>query len=85
MTVFIASACIMILELVAQRIIELCGSKSEIVFRTLPPDDPKVRRADTTLAQRELGWSPQVSVAEGLRRTRDYFVEALAREAQGGT
>jgi dTDP-glucose 4,6-dehydratase len=69
----------------AQQIVELCGSRSEIVFESLPPDDPKVRRADTTLAQREIGWAPQVSVEEGLQRTRDYFVEALAKEAQGET
>ena len=69
----------------AQQIVDLCGSRSEIVFESLPPDDPKVRRADTTLAQREIAWAPQVSVEEGLRRTRDYFIEALAREAQGET
>lgn len=62
----------------AQRIIALCGSKSRVVHRPLPPDDPKVRRPDISLAQKELGWSPQVSVEEGLRRTRDYFLEALS-------
>jgi len=62
----------------AQRIIALCGSKSRVVHRPLPPDDPKVRRPDISLARKELGWSPQVSAEEGLRRTRDYFLEALS-------
>ena len=62
----------------ARTIIELVGSKSRIAFRTLPPDDPKVRRPDISLARRELGWEPKVPVTDGLRRTRDYFVEALA-------
>jgi dTDP-glucose 4,6-dehydratase len=64
----------------AQKIIEITGSKSEVEFRPLPPDDPKVRRPDITLARRVLdGWEPKVSIAEGLKLTRDYFVEALAR------
>ncbi len=64
----------------AQKIIEITGSKSEIEFRPLPPDDPKVRRPDIALARRVLdGWEPKVSIAEGLKLTRDYFVEALAR------
>ncbi len=58
---------------------KLTGSRSELVFRELPPDDPKVRRADTSLARKELGWEPRVPVEEGLRRTRDWFAEELAR------
>ena len=61
----------------AKRINLLCGDKSKIVHRPLPPDDPKSRRPDSTLAQRELGWEPRVPVEEGLLRARDYFYEAL--------
>ncbi|MCP3984152.1 MAG: SDR family oxidoreductase [bacterium] len=61
----------------AQKIIDLVGSSSKIVYRALPPDDPKVRRPDITVARTVLGWEPEVSPAEGLERTRDYFVEAL--------
>jgi dTDP-glucose 4,6-dehydratase len=68
----------------AQQIIRLTGSSSEIVFKPLPPDDPKVRRPDTSLAERVLDWRPGVPVEEGLRRTRDYFVRALAEEAKAG-
>ena len=64
----------------ARKIIELCGSKSRIVHRELPPDDPKVRRPDISLARRVLGgWEPVVPIEEGLARTRDYFAVALAR------
>ena len=70
----------------AKKIVEITGSKSEIVHRPLPPDDPKVRRPDITLARRVLdGWEPKVSVSDGLVRTRDYFAEALAREAKAKT
>ncbi|MAE93154.1 MAG: NAD-dependent dehydratase [Deltaproteobacteria bacterium] len=61
----------------AKTIVELVGSDSKIVHRELPADDPKVRRPDITVARRELGWEPEIEPAEGLRRTRDYFVEAL--------
>ena len=61
----------------AEKIIRISGSNSDIVFRSLPPDDPKVRRPDTTLAEKVLAWTTQVSVEEGLRRTCEYFLREL--------
>jgi dTDP-glucose 4,6-dehydratase len=63
----------------ARMIIELTGSRSRVVFGPLPADDPKVRRPDSSLARSVLGWEPQVSAEEGLRRTRDWFVHELAK------
>ena len=57
-----------LLEL-AQIVIEVTGSKSEIVFEALPTDDPKVRQPDTRLAQEILDWHPEVGLREGLERT----------------
>ncbi|MFA5084530.1 MAG: UDP-glucuronic acid decarboxylase family protein, partial [Candidatus Paceibacterota bacterium] len=57
----------------AQKIIELTGSKSEIVFKPLPSDDPKQRRPDISLAKEKLGWEPKISLDEGLIKTVDYF------------
>jgi dTDP-glucose 4,6-dehydratase len=59
-----------LLELAAT-IKELTNSRSEIVHEALPTDDPKVRRPDITLARDLLGWSPEVSLREGLKRTLD--------------
>jgi dTDP-glucose 4,6-dehydratase len=73
---------ISMLEL-AKTIVRLAGSRSRIVHRELPADDPKVRRPDITLARRELGWEAKVPPEEGLARTRDYFVEALKMRKQG--
>ena len=57
----------------AETIIRITGSKSKIVYRPLPQDDPSRRRPDIALAQKTLGWSPKVSLEEGLRLTIDYF------------
>jgi dTDP-glucose 4,6-dehydratase len=66
-----------LLEL-AETVKELTESSSEIVFEALPVDDPKQRRPDITLAKELLGWSPEVSLREGLRRTiEDSGIEIL--------
>jgi dTDP-glucose 4,6-dehydratase len=63
----------MTIEQIARAIIEISGSKSTIVYRPLPEDDPKVRRPDITRARTLLGWEPKVSLEEGLQKTLDYF------------
>lgn len=65
-----------ILEL-AKKIIELTDTKSKIVFKPLPQDDPKVRRPDITRAKTILGWEPKVPLEEGLKKTIQYFKERL--------
>jgi dTDP-glucose 4,6-dehydratase len=57
----------------AGEILALSGSKSAIVYKPLPQDDPRVRRPDITRARRLLGWEPVVERREGLRRTLEYF------------
>jgi dTDP-glucose 4,6-dehydratase len=59
-----------LLEL-AEAVIEITESKSEIVYEELPTDDPKVRRPDITRARTLLGWEPKVELREGLKRTID--------------
>jgi dTDP-glucose 4,6-dehydratase len=61
-----------VLEL-AENVLELTGAGSEIVFEPLPVDDPKVRRPDISLAEKVLGWHPEVNLREGLRRTYDWY------------
>jgi UDP-glucuronate decarboxylase len=57
----------------AQKAIEVCNSKSQIIFEPLPHDDPRQRKPDTTLAKQLLGWTAKVELDEGLQRTADYF------------
>ena len=61
-----------ILEL-AETIIELTGSRSQIIFQELPEDDPKVRRPDISRAKQHLNWQPVVDLRQGLTQTIDYF------------
>jgi dTDP-glucose 4,6-dehydratase len=67
-----------LLEL-AKRIIRLAGSRSEVVFRPLPEDDPKVRQPDIGRARASLGWEPRVDTDEGLRLTLEWFRQKVGR------
>jgi UDP-glucuronate decarboxylase len=63
----------------ANKVIDIINSKSKIVFMPLPGDDPKQRRPDISLANEKLnGWSPQIKLDEGLRKTIDYFEKLLS-------
>jgi UDP-glucuronate decarboxylase len=62
----------------ARKIIAMTGSRSKIVFKPLPSDDPTQRQPDISLAERRLGWRPGVTVDDGLRRTIDYFRSSLS-------
>ncbi len=57
----------------AEKVIELTGSKSQLVFEPLPADDPRHRRPDITLAQKVLNWQPKIPAEEGLKKTIEYF------------
>jgi len=61
-----------ILEL-AQKVIRLTNSKSKIIFKELPQDDPKQRRPDITLAKTKLNWQPKIKLQDGLIKTIEYF------------
>ena len=70
---------ITVLEL-AQKIIELTNSKSEIVFKSLPSDDPKQRKPDISKAKSKLGWEPKVNLEDGLIKTIDWVKYKLTTE-----
>jgi dTDP-glucose 4,6-dehydratase len=62
---------------IGQKVLDLTGSKSRIVYEPLPEDDPKVRRPDITRAKALLNWAPEIKLEEGLRRTVAYFKSKL--------
>jgi UDP-glucuronate decarboxylase len=62
----------------AEMVLDLSGSRSSLVFRPLPADDPRQRCPDITQAQQVLGWQPRVQLQDGLRRTIEYFDKVLS-------
>jgi len=68
-----------ILEL-AKKIIKLSDSKSNIIYKPLPEDDPKRRQPNIELAKKELKWEPEIQLEEGLKKTINYFERLLNNE-----
>lgn len=69
------------IEEFARLIIRLVGTESDVIYKPLPTeDDPRSRRPDTTKAETLLGWSPRVSIEEGLRRTIEWFRERISAD-----
>ena len=64
----------------AEKIIDITGSKSKIIFQPLPADDPMQRKPDITLAKKELDWEPKVKLDDGLVKTIAYFDQLLKGE-----
>lgn len=62
----------------AELVLELIGSRSELVYKPLPSDDPKQRKPNIALAQSKLGWEPKTQLKEGLEKTIEYFDKRLA-------
>jgi dTDP-glucose 4,6-dehydratase len=69
----------------AEKVIRLTGSRSRIVYRPLPEDDPKVRRPDISRARRCLGWEPRTPLEEGLKLTIAYFCQTAAPDGAPAT
>ncbi|MBI5048627.1 MAG: GDP-mannose 4,6-dehydratase, partial [Deltaproteobacteria bacterium] len=65
----------------AKKIKGLTGTKSKIVFKSLPQDDPMQRRPDITLAMKKLKWKPGIALSDGLRKTVEYFKGRLKKES----
>jgi UDP-glucuronate decarboxylase len=64
----------------AETIVRMTGSRSELVYKPLPADDPERRRPNIDQAKTRLGWAPITDLAKGLAQTIDYFSHRLARE-----
>ncbi len=64
----------------AEKVIEMTGSSSQLTYKPLPSDDPTQRRPDINLAREKLGWEPGIVLEEGLKPTIAYFDELLGRD-----
>jgi UDP-glucuronate decarboxylase len=62
----------------AEQVVELVGTKSRLVFKPLPSDDPKQRQPDITLAKETLAWEPKIALRDGLIKTIAYFDAQLS-------
>jgi dTDP-glucose 4,6-dehydratase len=67
----------------AREVLQVTGSKSEIAYRPLPPDDPKQRQPDITKARQLLGWEPRIQLTQGLQLSLEYFRKAVEEETVG--
>ena len=65
----------------AQLVVELTQSRSEVVFEALPVDDPQVRQPDISRARDLLGWEPKVELRDGLARTIEHYTQILGEPA----
>ena len=61
----------------AQTVLDLIGSRSPLVYESLPQDDPRQRQPDIRLARAQLGWEPKIPLREGLKPTIAYFEQTL--------
>jgi UDP-glucuronate decarboxylase len=68
----------------AEKIIDLTGSKSQIIFKELPQDDPLQRKPSIKLAKEKLGWEPEVGLEEGLKQTIHHFESVVANSNIAG-
>jgi UDP-glucuronate decarboxylase len=64
----------------AEKVLQLVGGRSQLVFQPLPSDDPRQRQPDITLAREKLGWEPKVALEDGLKETIAYFRTLLAED-----
>ena len=63
----------------AEKVIEMTGSRSKLLYKPLPADDPAQRKPDIAFAQEKLGWAPKICLEEGLKKTIAYFEEELRK------
>ena len=66
------------IKYLAEKIIDMIGAKSKIIYKSLPSDDPEKRKPDISLAKNELDWTPKVKLEDGLKETIPYFEKELA-------